>query len=79
MTSPRTLKTVYPFIKHVPASLAKAKAPTAAVREPAGQEQQDSTEKNVGRSSACSICMERKTVGYQCQVVSGITHDQRRG
>lgn len=32
MTSHRTLKTAYPFIKHIPASLAKAKARTAAAR-----------------------------------------------
>lgn len=31
-TSHRTLKTAYPFIKHIPASLAKAKARTAAAR-----------------------------------------------
>lgn len=47
MTSHRTLKTAYPFIKHIPASLAKAKARTAAARESARQEQQDTTEKNV--------------------------------
>lgn len=47
MTSHRTLKTAYPFIKHIPASLAKAKARTAAARESAWQEQQDTTEKNV--------------------------------
>ena len=47
MTSHRTLKTAYPFIKHIPVSLAKAKARTAAARESAWQEQQDTTEKNV--------------------------------
>lgn len=47
MTSHRTLKTAYPFIKHIPVSLAKAKARTAAARESARQKQQDTTEKNV--------------------------------
>ena len=47
MTSYRTLKTAYTFIKHIPVSLAKAKAQTAATRESAKQEQQDTTKKNV--------------------------------
>ena len=47
MTSHRTLKTAYPFIKHIPVSLAKAEAQTAAARESAKQEQQDTTKKNV--------------------------------
>ncbi|MFR4916514.1 MAG: hypothetical protein ACLUB7_10550 [Coprococcus phoceensis] len=49
------MKTAYPFIKHIPASLAKVKARTAAARKSAGQEQQDTTEKNVRRSLACSV------------------------
>lgn len=47
MTSHRTLKNEYPFIKHIPVSFVKDRAQTASARESARQEQQDTTEKNV--------------------------------
>lgn len=43
MASPGTLKTAYPFIKHIPAVLANAKAQAATARRFAGRKQRDTT------------------------------------
>lgn len=37
MASPRTLKIAYPFIRHIPAALAKAKAQAVAARRSIGE------------------------------------------
>lgn len=80
MTSHRTLKTAYPFIKHIPVSLAKVKARTAAARESARQEQQDTTEKRTYEGLWLVLSgKERETVGCQYRVAPGIGHDRKRG
>lgn len=71
MTSPGTLKTAYPFIKHIPAALAKAKAQAAAARRFAGRKQRDTTEKrNVGLWFVLPS-KERETAGCQYRMAPG--------
>ena len=71
MTSHRTLKTAYPFIKHIPASLAKAKARTAAARESARQKQQDTTEKEIAGIWFVLPGKERETADCQYRAAPG--------
>ena len=71
MTSPRTLKIAYPFIRHIPAALAKAKAQAAAARRSAGRKQRDTTEKENAGLWFVLPGKERETAGCQYRTAPG--------
>lgn len=78
MTSPGTLKIAYPFIKHIPAALAKAKAQAAAAQRFTGRKQRDTTEKrNVGLWFVLPG-KERKTAGCQYRMAPGMAMTSSR-
>ena len=78
MTSPRTLKIAYPFIRHIPAALAKAKAQVAAARRSAGRKQRDTTEKRNCRSLVCSSRQGARNSRLPVPGGSRYGHDQQR-
>ena len=71
MTSPRTLKIACPFIRHIPAALAKAKAQAAAARRSAGRKQRDTTEKENAGLWFVLPGKERETAGCQYRMAPG--------
>ena len=71
MTSPRTLKIACPFIRHIPAALAKAKAQTVAARRSAGGKQRDTTEKENAGLWFVLPGKERGTAGCQYRMAPG--------
>ena len=73
------LKTAYPFIRHIPAALAKAKAQVAAARRSAGRKQRDTTEKRNCRSLVCSSRQGARNSRLPVPGGSRYGHDQQRG
>jgi len=65
------LKTAYPFIRHIPAALAKAKAQAAAARRSAGRKQRDTTEKENAGLWFVLPGKERETAGCQYRMAPG--------
>jgi len=65
------LTTAYPFIRHIPAALAKAKAQAAAARRSAGRKQRDTTEKENAGLWFVLPSKERETAGCQYRMAPG--------